>query len=276
MKESISKQRELLNNDDFKTLRKSKKLNTVRNTEKNTLKKKKRQTKAKTNMVNDTKKDVSNKKSISNEDKIINLKIKENNTDATNNKSKQRTFLKPKSNKFFDKLNCNYILKYIFEHLREKKNLRIVQHNKELRERLEISLNEYKKYKNRIEIIITPIPNPELKDDKNIFININENKKFYHIYFNNSRAEAKRNYITKEEKVTKIRVLLECGIKSLEELFKDCKCIKAINFVKYKRNDITNMSKMFCNCTSLLYLDITNFITYRVTNMSSMFSIVEI
>ena len=268
----FSKEKITINN--IKTTRKSKKLDTMRITDKNNFKKNKKQTKKRNTIIEETKKVNIMESNIVSKPKVENnlyLQLNDNEdiNKATNNKSNQRTIVK--TNNLFERLNCDYILRYIFEQLKEKKNLKLVRHNKALQERLEITLNEYKKYKNRIEIIITPIPIEDLKEGKNIFININENKSFYHIYFNNGREEAKRNYITKEDKVTKIRVLLECGIKSLEELFKGCICVKAINFIKFKRNDITNMSKMFCDCTSLLFLDVSNFITYRVTNMSSMF-----
>ena len=173
------------------------------------------------------------------------------------------------SNKIFNNVKSNSILKYIFEFLNEKRNLEIVRHNKELLERLDITIKDYKKYKNRIEIEIIPIK--ELKEEKNIFINFNENKALYHIYFNNNRKEERRNYITENDKVTIIKIILEYGIKSLEELFKDCKCIKSIYFIKYIRNDITNFSKMFYNCSSLLFLDLSILKTYKVTNMSYMF-----
>ena len=212
----------------------------------------------------------------------INFPIKENNELINNlndknlveqnNEYKNENYknrLKTKSNKIFNNIRSDYILKYIFEFLTEKRSLKIIRYNKELLERLEITINDYKKYKNRIEIKIIPIK--ELKEEKNIFININENKILYHIYFNDYRKEEKRNYITPKDKVTKIRIILERGIKSFEELFKDCTCIKSIYFIKYQRNDIINMRKMFYNCSSLLFLDLSNLITYNVTNMSYMF-----
>ena len=215
----------------------------------------------------------------------INIPIKEN-IIKTNNLSDNNKNIEPKNeseskdvnclnritektNKIFNKIRSDDILKYIFEFLNEKRNLEIVRHNKELLERLDITIKDYKKYKNRIEIKIIPIK--ELKEEKNIFINFNENKALYHIYFNNNRKEERRNYITKKDKVTKIKIILEYGIKSLEELFKDCRCIKSIYFIKYIRNDITNFSKMFYNCSSLLYLDLSILKTYKVTNMSYMF-----
>ncbi len=264
--------KETINNKNINTTRSNKKLYSFKSTGKNKIRKKKRTTTMQNIILQEPKIDnllPINTLYTSKEEKIMEKKIADDND--LENECKPRNTIKKETKSLFEKLKCEYILKFIFEHLREKKNLKLIQHNKELQERLEISLNDYKKYKNRIEIVITPIPLQELKEGKNIFINIEEKKSFYHIYFNNSRNEAYRNYITKEDKVVKIRILLECGIKSLEGLFKDCKCIKAINFIKYKRSDITNMSQMFCGCTNLLFLDISKFITYRVTNMSQMF-----
>ena len=271
MKDGKNISAEIISNKNINTTRKNKKSDSMKITEKNKIRKKKRTTKIKNDIVKETKKDnllqpnllyISNK--LNEEENIV------DNNDIKNQKMK-KTFKKTKPNLFSDRLKCNYILKYVFDHLREKKNLNIVRHNKQLQEMLDISLNDYKKFKNRIEIVLTPIPVQDLKEGKNPFININEKKALYHIYFNNARAEVQRNYITKEDKIIKIRILLECGIKSLEGLFKDCICLKAINFLKFKRNDITNMSNMFSGCINLLYLDISNFITYRVTNMSQMF-----
>jgi len=272
MKDNKVIQREKIYNKNISTTRYDKKFYSFKSIGKNKIRKKKKSLAVKDIITKETKVDnllPVNTVYTLNEENILEQKILDNN--GIKNDSKPKSKIKKESKSLFEKLKCEYILKYIFEHLREKKNLKLIQHNKELQEKLEISLNEYKKYKNRIEIVITPIPLQELKEEKNIFININEKKSFYHIYFNNGRNEAKRNYITKEDKIIKIRVLLECGIKSLEGLFKDCKCIKSINFIKYKRSDITNMSQMFFGCTNLLFLDISKFITYRVTNMSQMF-----
>ena len=268
MKDSKTISAEIISNKNINTTRKSRKFDTIKNSETNKIRKKRRQTKTKNDNVKEAKKDNLLQQNII----IITNKLNEGQKIIDNNEqSKIKNIKKSKPNLFSNRLKCNYILKYIFDHLREKKNLNIIRHNKELQEKLDISLNDYKKYKNRIEIVLTPIPVEDLTEGKNPFININEKQSFYHIYFNNDRAEAKRNYITKEDKIIKIRILLECNIKSLEGLFKDCKCIKAINFLKFKRSDITDMSNMFFGCTNLLFLDISNFITYRVTNMSQMF-----
>ena len=90
-------------------------------------------------------------------------------------------------------------------------------------------------------------------DNKNKFINIKEesDKSFYHIYFNESNEEIKRNYINKNEKISKIKVIIDMEEKSLKELFQECYCVKEIKFVKFNRTDFTDYSYMFRNCKNL-------------------------
>ena len=78
-------------------------------------------------------------------------------------------------------------------------------------------------------------------------------------------------YIEEEDKVTKIKIIIDYQVKSLKKLFYGCYCIESINFKKFYRNNITDMSFMFCDCSSLKELNLTNFNTNNVTNMSCMF-----
>ena len=126
----------------------------------------------------------------------------------------------------------------------------------------------FKNYK-RIEIEIELIE--ELKDKKNYFINLNNEKSLYKIYFDGKENESKRNYIMKYETIRKVRVLINIGIKSFRGLFNECKCIKAIKFTKFNRNDITDMSNMFYSCRNLVNIDLSNFKTDNVVNMWYMF-----
>ena len=72
--------------------------------------------------------------------------------------------------------------------------------------------------------------------------------KYYHIYLDDSKNEIKRNYITKKDKFSKIKIIIDYEIKSLIELFKDCPFIYSINFIKFNRRDITNINNMFSGC----------------------------
>jgi len=94
-----------------------------------------------------------------------------------------------------------YILKQIFDNLEQKQLLKIIKYNKNLQEKLDIGINNYKKFHEEIEIEIIPIN----KKDINNFINIpNEYKSYYHIYFNEDKKEIKKLYFEKNEKVKKI------------------------------------------------------------------------
>ena len=95
---------------------------------------------------------------------------------------------------------------------------------------------------NPIEIEIIPFN----EADRNIFVNIKEdNKLYHHIYFNNNKEEIKRNYFTNDDNVNRIRIIIDKEIKSLNGLFKKCNCIKKINFIKFNKKDINDMSYTF-------------------------------
>ena len=78
-------------------------------------------------------------------------------------------------------------------------------------------------------------------------------------------------YIEEEDNVTKIKIIIDYQVKSFYGLFKWCKCIESINFKKFYRNNITDMSYMFNECSSLKELNLNNFNTNNVTDMSWMF-----
>ena len=82
----------------------------------------------------------------------------------------------------------------------------------------------------QIEIEVIPV---EKSDNAiNIFFNYFYNKSYYHVYFNDNEEDIKRNYYTKNNEVKKIKIILDYEIKSLSGLFRYCKCIKSINFIK--------------------------------------------
>ena len=85
------------------------------------------------------------------------------------------------------------------------------------------STDDYKEY-TQIEIEI--IPNKCSTNNKNNFINIKNSKGYYHIYFNDNKEEIKKYYLTENDKVEKIKVIIDCEVKSLYGLFRNCNCIK--------------------------------------------------
>ena len=120
----------------------------------------------------------------------------------------------------------------------QKKKLLIVKYNKKIQNRINLSVKDYKEYSETftpIEIEIIPA-----KDKYGKFININKNVElYYHIYFNDNKEEIKNKYfILEEDKVTKIKIIIDYQVKSFKGLFYDCKCIESINFKKFYRNNV--------------------------------------
>ena len=127
-----------------------------------------------------------------------------------------------KSNNIFDNLKNNYFLEKIFNSLQEKKSLEIIKYNNNIKKRINININNYKEYCEKyssIEIEIIPVKNKYSR-----FINRQfEYWHYYHIYFNNTKEEIKRDYINKEDKVSKINIIIDYQIISLRDLFIKCK-----------------------------------------------------
>ena len=187
-----------------------------------------------------------------------------NNASKENNKENKSDKINP----IIEKIKSRYILSKIYDNMTKKKKLQIVKYNKRIQNRLNLDVKDYKEYSEiKIEIIPT-------KDKYGKFIDIKENDKlFYHIYFNDNNEEIKNKYkINEEDKVTKIKIIIDYQVKSFKDLFYECKCIESINFKKFYRNNITDMSEMFFECSSLKKLNLTNFNTNNVTDMSAMFS----
>ena len=195
----------------------------------------------------------------------------------------------------FKKVKSKYILRLIFKNLKMNVFLDIIRYNKYLQNRLNMDISDYKKY---LQIVIEIIPIVNVFGN---FINVsnNANRNFYHIYFNdNEEEEIKRNYITEEDNVGKIKVAIDYEIKNLYGLFRECNCVKKLNFIQFNRkvnedmsylfarcpsieeinfdkfitSNVTNMSYMFYECSSLIRLNLSNFNTKNVTNMRGMFS----
>ena len=117
-------------------------------------------------------------------------------------------------------IRSDFFLRLLFIHLERKRLLNMVKYNKNIKKRINININNYKEYSETftpIEIEIKPIMNEYCE-----FINIqDEDKLFYHIYFNNSKEEVKRNYINENEKIKLIKIIIDNQIKSLDSLFSD-------------------------------------------------------
>ena len=94
----------------------------------------------------------------------------------------------------------------------------IINYNKVFEKRLNLSLNNYKEYylnHSPIETELKP-----LKDKYGKFITIlDEGQKFYHIYFDNSNKEIKRNSLKQNEKVKKIKIIIDYPVVLFKYLF---------------------------------------------------------
>ena len=136
--------------------------------------------------------------------------------------------------------------------------LKIIKYNMNIQKILNININNYKNYSELYSsIVLEIIP---IQNEYGSFINIKEeDKKYFHIYFNDNKEEVKKTELNKEDKVSKINIIINYQINSFYELFSDCKCIESINFKKFYRNNITNMDSMFSGCSSLKELNLSNF-----------------
>ena len=144
--------------------------------------------------------------------------------------------------------------------------------NKKLQNRLNLNINDYKDYSQLFSSIEIELKLDNKNDHTNKFINISdENMKYYHIYFDNSNEEKKRTELNANDKVNKIKIIIDHQVKSLKNLFDECEYISSIYFKKFLRINITNMSSTFRKCTSLKELNISNIITNNVTDMNHMF-----
>ena len=153
----------------------------------------------------------------------------------------------------------------------ERKSLETIRYNKSIQKRMYININHYKTFsetKTSLELDIIP-----MKGECGKFININgKDKKYFHIYFNdNKNKEIKNISLNKDDNVSKISIIIDYQIKSFSKLFFYCGCIESIEFKKFYRNNVTNMSYMFSGCSSLKELNLNNFNTNNVINMRYMF-----
>ena len=146
-----------------------------------------------------------------------NAAIYNKNSIGEDNKSSEMRVKQIQSKDFFEKVRSNFIFKKIFQCMKKNKTLEIIKYNKRLQKRLILNINDYKEYYQSIEIELKIVDN-EYKYGE--FINISdEDKQHYHIYFNNSNKEIKRNYLNKNEKVKNIRIIIDYQIKSFKKLF---------------------------------------------------------
>ena len=90
-----------------------------------------------------------------------------------------------KSSNVLSNLKSDYFLRKLLGYLLKKRSLDIIKYNNNLKDRINININNYKEYSeiySSIELEIKPNNKTYGK-----FININkDNEIYYHIYFNNN------------------------------------------------------------------------------------------
>ena len=94
------------------------------------------------------------------------------------------------SSHLFRNMKSKFIFQKLFGSLTKNKYLNLIRYNKSLQKRINIDINDYKRYYlekySPIEIEIQPVSNKYGK-----FINFDEEEKYYHIYFNDNKEEIK-------------------------------------------------------------------------------------
>ena len=156
----------------------------------------------------------------------------------------------------------------LFGILPKKKSLEIIKYNKNIKERINININDYKECSgiySSIELEIIPT-----KVHYGNFIKIKKDEEAnYHIFFNNNKKDIKRNIF---EKADKVKVIIDYKVKSFNGLFFYIDCIESVNFKRFYRNNINDMSYMFYGCSTLKKINFSNFNTNNVTDMRHMFA----
>ena len=171
-----------------------------------------------------------------------------------------------------DNIKSDYFIRKIFDNIQTRKSLEIVKYNIRIQKRINININNYKEFSelySSIEVEIIPMKNKAT----NFIMIKEEDRKYFHIYFDDNKEEVKRKYYSElndRDEVSKIKIIIDYQVKSFQDLFKYCKFVESINFKKFIRNNITDMSGMFFG-SSFKEINLSNFNTDNVTNMSLMF-----
>ena len=160
-------------------------------------------------------------------------------------------------------IKSKLIIKKIFRNIKERRYLDIIKYNKKIQKKIDKGIDYYRDFYDLIELEIFPAP-----DNSGKFIKIKkEDFSHFHFYFNNDKSEIKKDYINKDDNVSKIKIIIDNHIKNFSYLFHQVNCIEKINFIKFFRKDIIDMSHMFSCCTLLNELNLSNFNTKNVANM---------
>lgn len=170
-----------------------------------------------------------------------------------------------------ESIKSDYFLEKVYSRIPKNKCLGIVRFSKKMQKRLGLTIKDYKEYSETLTPIwieLTPVTG---KYGQFINIENDEEKQYYHIFFNDSQEEVKKYEIKEEDKVKIIKIVIDPPIKSFKSLFLWCECIEAVSFKKFNRTNIDNMSNLFFKCSSLKDFNYSRFNTENVTDMEYMF-----
>ena len=183
------------------------------------------------------------------------------------NISSNEKIKKAKSKIDFENIKSDFLLKKIFNILKKNKFLDIIKYNKKLQKRFNLCINDYKDYFQLYSLIEIELKISRYNHGN--FINISDDEKeYYHIYFDNSKEEIKRNYFNKGDYVKNIKIIIDYQVKSFNELFAYCKCINSISFKKFHRTNITDTVRMFDTYLLLKEIDFSmNGMFYRCSGI---------
>ena len=172
-----------------------------------------------------------------------------------------------------ENIKSNYILKKIFDCMKRNIKLKIMKCNKILQKRLNLTIKDYLEYSQLYSTIELEFQFSKIENNSKFILNYRDKKKYYHFYLDNSNEELKfkNKLFSKLKKAKTITIRIDYKVDSLNRLFSECDCIKSINFKKFYRTNITDMSHMFDGCSSLEELNLSNFNTNNVTDMNNMF-----
>ena len=136
-------------------------------------------------------------------------------------------------------------------YIHERRTFKLINHNKYLQKRLDITEEDFiNYYKIIINVKIRKEPNEYSFFLPNTYYQSKKN--FTIITETKPPLLIKRNYIAlHEKKINKVRIIIHENVQTLKSLFQDMKHIEEINFIRYNRLDIHDVSNLFKNCTSL-------------------------
>ena len=85
------------------------------------------------------------------------------------------------------------------------------------------------------------------------------------------KNEIENTSLNAYDNVSKISIIIDYQIKSFSKLFDNCWNVESIEFKKFYRNNVNDMSYMFWQCSSLKELNFNKFNTINVNDMERMF-----